>query len=204
MNTTLISGGAAGADSVFFEYSQVNNYNVVVYRPSDIKEESYESYDKILKYINETYLHRKYPTKNQYVNNLLRRDLITSNCDIMYAVSWFEKDSLGNLNIHGGTAWALWCYCSMMITSFESMKNNGTYNENGCLFQCYIFDQNENNWYQVKYTSGKDISLQKCMEFIKIDKVPSIKEFSKGIRFAGIGTRELNHAGQSAIQQLFI
>ena len=193
MTLTLISGGAKGADSAFEALSKEHNHKILSYRPDDVKSDQYDVYDNYLKYINENYVHRKYPTRNEYVNNLLRRDVIVSNCDIVYAVTWFEKDGIGELNIHGGTAWAVWCAIDRFIKLADTLPNNNV------TFPCYIYDQNVCKWHQVKYNKNNANKI----EFIEVNKVPLLKELKEGIKFAGIGTREILPHSVEEIKKLY-
>jgi hypothetical protein len=70
----------------------------------------------------------------------------------------------------GGTGWA----CQ------ENIDNNKP---------IYVFDQNENSWYEYSYDDSK---------FIKIRYIPNLTQ-----NFAGIGTRELNENGKKAIIELY-
>lgn len=122
--------------------------------------------------------------------------IVGSECDIMYAITWFEKDNKGNKSIHGGTAWSIWCFVTKCI---EFVNNNlRSIESNLFTFPCYIYDQNINMWHQVRYCRNDD-----KVEFVQIEKVPLLRELDNGIKYVGIGTRELNSLGISAIKQLF-
>src|SRR3954468_23742670 len=105
---TLVSGGALGADSLF--ESLAGNSSKIILKADNIKslnKETVTLLDNYLHNINNKYLNRSYPTKNEYVNNLLRRDLlVSSECNIVFAISWFESNQV----VHGGTAWAFYCF----------------------------------------------------------------------------------------------
>jgi hypothetical protein len=170
----LISGGAKGADKKFENLAKLHNHDVMVYRPEHFPKELIKDYDKFLNELNDKYLSRKYPTNNEYVNNLLRRDVLVGlTAEVVYAISGVDE----NNRIMGGTAWA--CY------SFISKFIEGP-------IQLYLFDQYKNWWYQ--------IHLNPCgIKYIRVIQ-PKI---ALNCAYAGIGTRELNENGISAINLLY-
>lgn len=171
---TLISGGAIGADATFEQLAETNGHNVIIYRPEEMSKLETEQYDSFLVYINNKYLSRIYPSSNEYVNKLLRRDaMVGLNVDILYAVSTLDE----NGRIKGGTAWA--CY------SFISKFYNG-------FIPLFLFDQDKNQWFQVEVKEDT-INYHPANS----PKVPP------GLKYGGIGTRELNDNGIKAIRELY-
>jgi len=129
---------------------------------------------------------------------LLRRDYIVgTETDILYAISWLKHTSISNsqvednINVHGGTAWAVMSFINNCIKFLNDNKKQGLFN-----LPCYIYDQNIKKWYQVRYNLD--------IEFIITDKVPLLKELNIGIKFGGIGTREINQDGINEIKKLFL
>jgi hypothetical protein len=206
---TLISGGAEGADKLFEHYAGVFHHKINIYKANDVTKESIEYLDTYLKYLNNKYLNRSYPTRNEYVNNLLRRDVLVGiAAEVMFAVTTLDK----NFNIVGGTAWA--CY-----TFIDKYKEG--------LIPLYLFDQKVCRWFQPHVT----LTINKVMiTYVPISSTPTLSQgifpdgpqvissgsggpqgISSGgpknplriFRYAGIGTRELNQAGKDAIKNLY-
>lgn len=127
------SGGAIGSDSewdsigrsygmiknkhYYFEGFKTPKGNESI--PVELKNEA----DEKLKNANKT-LNRKFPTSNEYVNNLLRRNWWqVKNSDAIFAIS-----TITNNKVDGGTGWAV----HMAIS-----KNKPV----------YVFDQSKNKWF---------------------------------------------------------
>lgn len=135
------SGGAVGADTqwdiigkefgminnkhYYFEGFKTPNGNTSI--PINLKNEA----DSKLKATNKT-LGRTFPTSNEYVNNLLRRNWWqVKNSDAIFAIS-----SITDNKVDGGTGWAV----HMAIAENKPV---------------YVFDQNQNKWFT--WNNGKFI-----------------------------------------------
>lgn len=131
------SGGARGSDIAWSEIGkeygliQSNHYYIEGYKtpygnveiPTHLKLFA----DPALKIANAT-LKRTFPTSNEYVNNLLRRNYWqVINSDAIYAIG-----SIVDNMVTGGTAWAV----SMAIVTKH--------------IPVYIFDQITQNWYKCR------------------------------------------------------
>ena len=175
MQTILISGGANGADSLFEECAKFKGHQCIIYKAGVIESIAHkESYDKFLIYLN-LYLKRKYPTDNEYINDLLRRDvLIGMHADTVFAVGTLDADS----KIRGGTAWTSYTF----MTKYKFG-----------IIPFYFFDQELAVWYQVHLKDGNVI-------FEQLKESPKIVGCS---RYGGIGTRNLNQNGIDAIRGLY-
>lgn len=177
-----LSGGASGADYAWGLAAQNANHNVIHWsfqghRTSDpsstivLSKAKLEIANSFLERANQN-LKRKWPTSNQFVNNLLRRNYYQiQDVDAVYAVSNLEE-SKTMLNISGGTAWA----CQMYVDHWLYDRDD--------FDQCklFLFDQRSCKWLSWKWG----------WEEIKFPPTPL------GV-YAAIGTRELNDAGLNAI-----
>lgn len=67
MDYCLISGGAIGADSIFEKCAGEYQHKKIIYTVHDVDKSVIKEYDNLLKYINDKFLHRKYPTRNEYI-----------------------------------------------------------------------------------------------------------------------------------------
>ena len=113
-NYILHSGGAVGADITWeiigrrFGLTEFNHYFIDGYQTTKgnasikMSEKLERMIDEDLIKANKT-LKRKYPTRNAYVNNLLRRNWFQVNkSDAIFAIS-----SIENNLVNGGTGWAV-------------------------------------------------------------------------------------------------
>jgi MoaA/NifB/PqqE/SkfB family radical SAM enzyme len=139
-NNVMLSGGAIGSDIFFGEVAKKFDHSVFHlhfkgHKSSALKTELIELTkeqlliaDQYLKNANLT-LKRKFPTNNEFVNNLLRRNWYQiENSENVYAVS-----TLKNEQVQGGTAWAT----QMFIDRHD---------KNPC--NCYVFCQNFDKWFK--------------------------------------------------------
>lgn len=110
----IISGGANGTDTlvelngkqynhqlevISFEGHQCKSENRII-----LSQEYLKSVDNILKMYAKI-LRRHYPTNNEYINNLLRRDYyIYGNAEIMIAFGYLD---LTTHQVEGGTGWGV-------------------------------------------------------------------------------------------------
>lgn len=142
----LHSGGAIGADITWeitgrrFGLTEFNHYFIEGYRTpkgnASIKmtDELMKVIDKDLVKANKS-LKRSYPTRNAYINNLLRRNWFqVANSDSVFGISRIEN----NL-VSGGTGWAVQMAIDKGIDVF-------------------VFCQLAKKWY--KYTNGFWLSTE--------------------------------------------
>lgn len=121
-------------------------------------------------------MRRKWPSKTEHVNNLLRRNWFQVRyAERVYAVANYLPDDAGTLKISGGTAWA----CQMYVDRWYSGRD---------LVECelYFYDMLSNKWMQWWET------------WIDIKRPP----VPHG-RYAGIGSRDLTDDGIRAIFEAY-
>ena len=177
-NSTMISGGARGADKIWgdigLEYgldpSNIKHYYVKNQKePYGNFELSYEKANEADSYIrqaNKT-LGRTYPTKSTATNNKFRRTLHNiKDSDAVFAVTELEK---GKKTVKGGTAWGV----QMAIDLSKPT---------------YVFDQNIKSW----HIWNRDKKQFMPTETPRLTKI-----------FAGIGARDLTEAGAQAIRDVY-
>lgn len=137
------SGGAIGSDSYWGEtgekYGVVSkHYHAEGARTpkgnTPVSRAELQDADEHLKRANET-LGRRFPTSNEYVNNLLRRNWQqVKNSDEVFAIS-----TIKNNLVEGGTGWAV----QMAIDTGKPV---------------HVFDQNTNSWYT--YENGSWVKTE--------------------------------------------
>lgn len=137
-DTTLYSGGALGADSLF-QAKGANSFNKVeVFRPETIKTldpNKIQKIDNTLQQVSKT-LNKNMPT-NEYVLNLQRRNyLIVENADTVYAVGKLDSPTL----VSGGTGWGV------ETSKLLNKKIN-------------FFDQIEGKWYNWDYNTKSFVEI---------------------------------------------
>ena len=131
------SGGAKGADTqwdiIGREYGMVNNKhyyvigNKTTYGNTPISKSVAKQADVRLKKANES-LKRKFPTSNEYVNNLLRRNWEqVRNADAVFAIGNLPGQ-FANTYVEGGTGWAV-----QMAKDINK--------------PVYVFNQKDSKWY---------------------------------------------------------
>ena len=178
-----LSGGADGADlqwgmmagsvghsvihwSFQGHKSQAPSSEVVVLDDASLGEA-----DELLKRANAT-LRRRFPGKNRFINNLLRRNYYQVKwTESLYGVGELKKDQ-----VQGGTAWAVQMYMDRFTLDGESMDT--------C--RLYFYDQLLDQWMQWRG------------QWSVMDAPPPMPS---GI-WTGIGTRELSHNGKWAIRNV--
>lgn len=133
------SGGAVGSDSYWGEIGV--KYGIAskhYYREGSktpngntpVSDKELAEADVYLKNANET-LGRRFPTSNEYVNNLLRRNWFqVKNSDAIFAVSTIAS----NNTVNGGTGWAV----QMAIDNRKPV---------------HVFDQNKGKWFEYNYST---------------------------------------------------
>lgn len=137
------SGGAIGSDSYWGTTGEKYGVTSRHYHAEGAKtptgntpvtREQLLEADEHLKKANET-LKRRFPTSNEYVNNLLRRDWQqVKNSDEVFAIS-----TIKNNLVEGGTGWAV----QMAIDTSKPV---------------HVFDQNTNSWYT--YENGSWVKTE--------------------------------------------
>lgn len=191
------SGGARGSDSVWGQIGEEYGVTSRHYYADGEKtptgnvaltKDQLAEANEHLRQAN-TKLNRKFPTSNEYVNNLLRRNWYQiKNSDAIYAIAEsfdIVKDNTKPKNttditksvysyratVKGGTGWAV----QMAIDNSKPV---------------YVFDQSDGKWYQ--YSASQD-----NLGWIETD-TPILTP-----NFAGIGTRNINEAGMQAIRDVY-
>jgi hypothetical protein len=127
--------------------------------------------DVFLKRANLT-LKRRFPGKNRFVNNLLRRNYF----QVRWSESVYGVGLMLKGQVHGGTAWATQMYMDRFIVEGEPMEN--------C--KLYFYDQTLDQW--MKWQGDWQVLNEQPPEPIGI--------------WTGIGTRELSHTGKWAIRNV--
>ena len=183
----MLSGGAEGADTAFSKAASSAGHQVVHWTfagyKSKLKKGIYQLSEEHLigsehavNRANKNLL-RSYPSKNDHINNLLRRNYFQVRwSESVYAIGRLD-DSNSMLKIAGGTAWACQMYVDRFIYDQEPMS----------LCKLYLFDMNTEKWYQWNKI-WYDLAEQ-----------PPIPV---GV-YAGIGSRDISDTGKSAINNLY-
>lgn len=183
---TCISGGAIGSDYFWGKYALENgfylkhfyiNNDKTPYGNHSIMLGSTKAIDKFLSFINDKYLNRKFPMKNNYVNNLIRRNYyIIKNSEIVFAVSELMDDGI---TIKGGTGWG--------ISIARELKKD-----------IYFFEQKIGKWLEFSY-------IKKSWIDFSYENDPRLFCFNSNVKlnFAGIGTREIKPNGIDAIKKFY-
>lgn len=139
---TLHSGGAKGSDTLWgsigksFGLKNIKHYQMLGNKTPngnvDLKLEDLDSnVDDILKRTAKR-IGRTFPTKNEYVNNLMRRN----NAQVVNADTIFAIGVIENNQVLGGTGWAV----DMAINEYHKPVN--------------VFDQNKNQWFKWNYDTN--------------------------------------------------
>ena len=121
-------------------------------------------------------MRRRFPSKTEHVNNLLRRNWFQVRfAERVYAVANLLPDDAGILKISGGTAWA----CQMYVDRWYGGRD---------LVECelYFYDMVSKRWMQWWET------------WVDIDRPP----IPHG-RYAGIGSRDITDDGIRAIFEAY-
>jgi len=170
------SGGAIGSDIAWENISNKYGIETIPYSFKNHKQESKVPYILSDEQLNEGFeqvkisaikLNRNIQKITSYVKKLLSRNWFqVKNSEGIYAIGTIKNEN----EVEGGTGWAIQMGINLKRTIF-------------------VFEQNENLWYQYSYEKEKFIPLY--------DKIPKLTE-----EFAGIGTREINQNGISAIENI--
>lgn len=183
---TFKSGGAEGSDHLWsdtakeYGVTDIRNYYVegygglAPYGDTKLSYEESKKADEELKKLSE-FIIRKFPTKNEEGNTLLRRDWFQAqNTDIVLAVGYLDEEGW----IKGGTAWA----------SYTAIKKGVPF---------YFFDQEKDHWLLVD-NELPDPSLNNAG--VKVSLAPTLDKVQT---FTGIGSRSLTDMGKLAIREVF-
>jgi len=184
MTHVCYSGGSKGADQLFGELAakarhDVFHWSFQGHHSRGTKETTYvlpamklaEANRPLIEANN--YLNRNYPTRSEYVNNLLRRNYYqVKDSERIYAVCNFTEDMIPL----GGTAWAIVMGANLGIT------------------EMYVFDQDRKEWFTLDQTKLSNWPWTPTYR----EAIPM--PFG---RYAGIGKSELNKAGADAIKSLY-
>lgn len=180
MTPHLLSGGAAGADSLFAEMARRNGHKVTEYhfdpknkgmRILDIDELQRGYYDlkKLAKKLG-----RRFPCSNPYATKLISRNwwqVLSKPVDAVYAVADISKeDGL----VQGGTGWA----CHLYLEKFP-------------MGRLYVFAQNWGHW----VTWSNTLNGWYPVNSYAMPEPTGV--------YTGIGSRKLTPAGINAIRYLY-
>lgn len=180
-----LSGGSKGADRLFGELAakaghQVMHFSFLNHHCPCPKETIVVlSYKELLEAdpkLNQAnlILKRAFPSRSEYVNNLLRRNYYQiKTADRVYASTALDE----NMIPLGGTAWAI----MMAFFQHEGME-------------IYNYDHSRSKWFIVNFDSVRP-------EFFCWKEVSTVPK-PHG-RYAGIGSSELPDNGRQAIEDLY-
>jgi hypothetical protein len=137
----LLSGGADGADyewglAALEKGHDVIHWSFAGHKSKDpehthilTQDELLEADDRLL-FANKS-IRRQWPAKDNYINNLLRRNWYqVATAESLYAVSTLKKDG-SVLGVNGGTAWGIQLFLDRV----------------GPRAKIYFFDQYKNQWF---------------------------------------------------------
>jgi len=181
MSYVCHSGGANGYDFLWGEIGKnygikTNHYYINGFKtphgnaPMDIINP--KDVNSFLKDVSKR-LGRTYPTRSEYINNLLKRNIFQVKfSDVVYAITESSKKENDNVIFSGGTAWAI-----EMARKSRSRKIYVYDHINDVL---WFFDNHVNKW-------------------VEIDDIPIIESEN----FAGIGSRKSNKMGENFIREVY-
>ena len=183
------SGGSKGADQLFGELADAEGHSVFHWSFQNHHSCGRESQTQVLPAVKlleadlhlnvaNEYLDPNFPTRSEYVNNLLRRNYYQIHVsERIYASCAFDDD----MKPLGGTAWAI------------IMGINQNINE------VWVFDHTRDQWYSFerKYYQTNQRQADEWWP-IKLDSIPP----PHGL-YAGIGSSELPENGRRAIRKLY-
>jgi hypothetical protein len=178
------SGGSKGADQLFGELAkgaghEVRHYSFLNHHSPCDKDMMVELNAMALGFANEHLIRanrtmkRTFPTRSEYVNNLLRRNYFqVKDSDRIYASTWFDEHMMPQ----GGTAWAIVMGLNLGLK------------------EVYNFDWSRGKWFtHDRVSSPKSVWVE-----IKLKDIP--RPFG---HYAGIGSSELPDNGRVAIMSLY-
>lgn len=184
-NDICLSGGAEGADLQWGAQAGLIGHSVIHWSFEGHRSQAPESElvqltseqlsqaDDAVARANKT-LGRRWPSNNDFTNNLLRRNWYqVKDAESLYAVSSLDRKT----GVSGGTAWAVQMYLDRFLIDEEPMEK--------C--RAYLFDRNTRLWYQFDGTRWVNL----------ISRPPK----PQGI-WAGIGSRDLDYGCRIEIRKL--
>lgn len=135
------SGGVKGSDMAWDEigrkYGFNNHFHIYIGKKTpcgnyciESDQELFSFLDELLKNVSKK-IQRKYPTKNQYVNNLLRRNFF----QVYFTRKIFAISNLKENIVQGGTGWAV-------QIAIDSGK------------EIFVFDQYRKIWYEYNFENN--------------------------------------------------
>ena len=212
---TLHTGGTTGADSAWINCANLKKHHVKVYSfdgwkrtriiddegnfevihlSMDEEELDNLSLEKVSKDMKKTI------PATGYERNLLKRDCeMIKECDSLYAIGGFDKNSNSRLKVKGHTAWIVELYLNHLIA-----KNPNIHHED-CMLPIYFFNEDteketdgpENNkWYQLHHTKKENFRWI-CKGNIFSNQIPKPNK-----NYIGVGSRELTELGKNALLTL--
>jgi len=195
-------------------------------KPEFIPKNLFKIYHELLVRISKDNSNVRYPTNDQFINNILCRDtMVSMSSDEMYVVSGFDETN----KIIGNVSWSCYMFLYKMISNVIN-----THIQPGFV-PFYLYDQFKYEWYQAEiiYKNDFDPNGSKLNDFglkspksdrtLKSDPInewskygiifskttqPKIGAFSKSrgvgtIKYAGIGIENINVYGFVAVKNLF-
>lgn len=187
MANICYSGGAKGADITFGNAASKAGHKVIHWSFQNhhclgeknqivrLNAHQLSKADEQLKLAN-YYLQKTFPTRSEYVNNLLRRNYYQVNgSDRIYAACRFDRSDDFNVKPLGGTSWALVMGIDMGIK------------------EVYVFDLDLDQW--LFYENNPFLSSWQPIDFDDIPKPSG--------NYAGIGASNLTKNGKIAIESLY-
>lgn len=192
MEKIMLSGGAAGADTYFSIKAEEAGFEV--YHMSfeghkvcpDLKGSVIEVDKDTLKIVDAHALipiskrmnRGEFPYSNEYVNNLLRRNVyILNNAEtVISIIQGMDENGV----VYGGTGWAI------EFCKFHNLMMEGTQ----FIKKIYCFNQNTEKWVEWNNEDQK---------WDELSQRPSLKGDEV---WAGVGTRDLNDAAKHEIDEI--
>ncbi len=191
------SGGAQGADKFWGQLAEKLGHEVVHYSfdkhgcsvpkrlIKKLTQDELNEADPFLKEANKT-LKRQFPTKSEYVNNLLRRNYWQiKDTDVVYAISEFDKDG----NVYGGTAWAVQMAIDEGIPIYLYSQEK----------QCWFERKPDKKYIEIDITKAPD-----WIEGINTWHMLGIDPPKPKGKWTGIGTRSLTEDTKTVINNFLL
>lgn len=175
--STMISGGAKGADSIFEQCATGVGHHTLIITTRNCP--SCEGACPFVLRANET-LQRTYPSVKPYLNKLLERNYHQiAYTEAVYAVGFLSSGG----KIEGGTTWA----CQMFYDKYALTR------------PLFFYDMKTRHWYQMVNNPNLN-GLQFSDRWSPIDRPPHPDRYTK---YTGIGSRKIDDNGRQAIIELY-
>jgi hypothetical protein len=204
-SSTLHTGGAPGADSVWAQRAYVTSHHVKVFsfdghkRTRLVDDQGHHELIMLDKgseqlcnmALEQTAIHvNKKLHATGYERHLLERDYnMVREAQALYAVGHFlehtEHDS--RLRIAGHTSWTTELFLDILLA------RDPTIHDDNVMLPVYFFSQDTSKWYQLHHTSMDNF------RWVHIDSDKVTKPHGN---YVGIGSRELTNVGTNAIMKL--